>query len=524
MARDDSAAAEFPARGAIDGPGRRAYSCGWMAAAAKTRTRRNSYFDSVVLMRIAAALVARPGVEDASLMMGTPANKEILRAAGLLDAGGEAAGPNDLVIAVRAEAEIADGVLDGAEAGLSAQPSAGGEATSRRPRSLAQAAAQLEGADLALISTPGAYAAAEALKALKLGMHVFLFSDNVSIEDELALKEEAGRRGLLVMGPDCGTAIVNGVPLGFANAVQRGDVGLIGASGTGSQEISCLIDAAGAGISQLIGVGSHDLSEKIGARSMLFAFDALDADPRTRVIVLVSKPPAPAVAGKVLERAARSSKPVVVNFIGSRLESSSANVHPAATLDEAARFAAGLSLGRAVGAPAAQDVADRPGAGRAAIRALFSGGTFAYEAGLLLGDVNTSIGSWAGGHPIAFPPGHLVLDLGGDEFTLGRPHPMIDPTLRVEFLRAALRAPDTAVVLLDVVLGTGSADDPAGALAPAIQEAAGGPVVIAFVCGTAADSQGLAAQQRKLTEAGAVLAPSSTAAVRLAGDLVGARV
>jgi FdrA protein len=491
-----------------------------MTAVARTRVKRNAYFDSVVLMRIAASLTARSEVEDASLMMGTPANKDILREAGLLDDAGDAAGPNDLVIAVRADENLLDDLLAEAEAGLDTRPQPASAAGERPPRALAQTS----GANIALISTPGAYAAAEALKALKLGMHVFLFSDNVSLDEELTLKQEAQRRGLLVMGPDCGTAIINGIPLGFANVVRRGDIGLIGASGTGSQEISCLIDAAGAGISQLIGVGSHDLSEKVGARSMLFAFDALEADPSTRVIVLVSKPPAPSVARSVMERAARSEKQVVVNFIGSRLEASAPNVHPAATLAEAAEIAASLSLGRAMHAAAAPSVATSLGPGRTSIRALFSGGTFAYEAGLLLGEVKTSIGHWVSGQPIVFPAGHLVLDLGGDEFTVGRPHPMIDPTLRVEFVRAAVHAPDTAVVLLDVVLGTGSADDPAGALAPVVGEAEGGPVVVAFICGTAGDRQGLAEQQRKLSGAGAVLAPNSTAAVQLAADLVGARV
>ena len=520
MANPDNNDGDFPAGGAIDGPRGPAYSCAGMPEVARTRIKRNAYFDSVVLMRIAAVLTARPDVAGASLMMGTPANKDILREAGLLDDAGEAAGPNDLVIAVRASDDAVDGLLAEAEAGLDAQPAAStGDVGELRPRALAQAA----GANLALISTPGAYAAAEALKALKLGMHVFLFSDNVSIEDELSLKEEAGRRGLIVMGPDCGTAIVNGVPLGFANAVSRGDIGLIGASGTGSQQISCLVDAAGAGISQLIGVGSHDLSERIGARSMLFALDALDADPATKVIVLVSKPPATSVAKKVMDRAAKSDKQVVVNFIGSKLAMGAPNVHAAATLAEAAEIAASLSLGRKMHAAAAPNVADKIPSGRTAIRALFSGGTFAYEAALLLPDAKTSIGHWVSGHPIVFPKEHLVLDLGADEFTVGRPHPMIDPTLRVEFVRAAVHAPDTAVVLLDVVLGTGSSDDPAGALAPAIAEARG-PVVIAFVCGTPADRQGLAAQQRKLTAAGAVLAPSSTAAVRLAADLVGVRV
>ncbi len=493
-----------------------------MASLTRNLVKPNAYFDSVALMRIAATLNARPEVAAASLMMGTAANRELLEEAGLLADEGRAAGPNDLVIAVSAEEALLDALLAEAEAGLdTGSPAAGGEGGPVRPRTLEQ----VEGANLALISTPGIYAAAEALKALKLGLHVFVFSDNVPPEQELLLKEEAGRRGLLVMGPDCGTAIINGVPLGFANAVRRGDVGLVGASGTGSQEIACLIDRAGAGISQLFGVGSHDLSESIGARSMLFALDALAADTATRVIVLVSKPPAPSVAVAVLARAASAGKPVVVNFLGVRVEASG-NLHPAATLEEAAMLAASLSLGRPVTQAHTQlgpvGLAEHLGPGRSAIRALFSGGTFAYEAELLLGEVATSAGRWVPGQPIRFPPGNLVLDLGGDEYTVGRPHPMIDASLRVEFLRAAAAAPDTAVILLDVVLGTGAAADPAGALAPAIREAVGGPLVIAFVCGTAADAQGLDRQEALLREAGVVLAPSSTAAIRLARDVLAA--
>ncbi|MDQ6919439.1 MAG: acyl-CoA synthetase FdrA [Candidatus Dormibacteraeota bacterium] len=494
-----------------------------MAVITRNLVKPNAYFDSVALMRIAASLDARPEVVAASLMMGTPANRELLEEAGLLAPNGRSAGSNDLVLAVRADEEIVDALLGVAEAGLdSGGPVADGRIGQVRPRMLDQ----VEGANLAMISTPGPYAAAEALKALKLGLHVFLFSDNVPPEEELLLKQEAARRGLLVMGPDCGTAIINGVPLGFANAVRRGDIGLVGASGTGSQEVSCLVDRAGAGISQLIGVGGNDLSEAIGAGSMLFALDALAADPATRVIVLVSKPPAPSVAGQVLERAARAGKPVVVNFLGVSVEASG-NLHPAATLEEAALLAASLSLGHAVARadhPALPSgLAARLGTGRSAIRALYSGGTFAYQAELLLGEVATSAGHWIPGRPVVLPPGHLVLDLGDDQYTVGRPHPMIDPSLRVEFLRAAAAAPDTAVILLDVVLGTGSAADPAGALLSAIPAAEGGPLVIAHVCGTVADAQGLDRQEALLRGAGVILAPSSTAAVRLAGEVLAAR-
>src|SRR6266545_6464547 len=266
-----------------------------MTAVARTRVKRNAYFDSVVLMRIAASLTARSEVEDASLMMGTPANMDILREAGLLDDAGDAAGPNDLVIAVRADENLLDDLLAKAEAGLDTRPQPASAAGERPPRALAQTS----GANIALISTPGAYAAAEALKALKLGMHVFLFSDNVSLDEELTLKQEAQRRGLLVMGPDCGTAIINGIPLAFANVVRRGDIGVVAASGTGLQQVTCLIDRWGKGISQAIGTGGHDLHRDVGGISMLQGLKALAADQSTSIIVLISKPPSTEVAERV---------------------------------------------------------------------------------------------------------------------------------------------------------------------------------------------------------------------------------
>src|SRR5919199_3794945 len=297
--------------------------------------RPGAYFDSVVLMQIASELRGRPGVRNASLGMGTAANKEVLEAAGLLAPDAATAGPNDLIVALDTDEDGADEALAAAEAALHARtapPAAAGGAEPRRPRTLAEAPA-----GLAIVSTPGRYAGAEALKALRLGMNVFCFSDNVPLEQEIELKREAHARGLIVMGPDCGTAIVGGVPLGFANEVRCGDIGLIGASGTGLQQVSSLLDGWGAGVSHVIGVGSHDLSAAVGAISMLDALDALAADPATRVIGLVSKPPDPDVAERVLARAAASGKPVVAAFLGADPEGAPAGVTIAATLEDAAR-------------------------------------------------------------------------------------------------------------------------------------------------------------------------------------------
>jgi len=495
----------------------------------------NSYFDSVVLMRVAAEVGSRPGVRIASLIMGTEANQQVLAEASLLTDEGRAAGPNDLVIAVDGDDSAVDEALAAAQDALrdrsAASGTTGGETAPIRPRTIARAA---DGANLALISTPGRYAAAEAMKALRLGLHVFLFSDNVPLEHEVALKQYARARGLLVMGPDCGTAILNGAPLGFANEVRRGRIGLIGASGTGLQQVSSLIDAWGAGVSQVIGVGSRDLYEEVGAVSMLTALDALAADPGTDVIVLISKPPAASVAELVLKRAAGTGKPVVVNFLGASLErpEGAAEMAVVPTLEEAAKEAVRLASGRQVDTEPVRgvDAADRMsevGRGRWLLRALLAGGTFAYEANLLLeprlGEIAGSVDRYVPGTPPALPEQHLVLDLGDDEFTVGRPHPMIDPTARLEFISAAAEDPTTAVILLDVVLGYGAAPDPAGDLAPAVAEATGrshGPVVVAFVVGTAGDSQGLAAQKQKLADAGAVLAESSTHAALLVAELL----
>lgn len=500
---------------------------------ARTIVHKNSYFDSVALMRVAAQVGADPGVRMASLVMGTEANREVLAEANLLTGPACDAGPNDLVIAVDADESSVDDALAAAEEALRQQtesaPAASGPGAPIRPRTLARAA---DGDNLALISTPGRYAGAEALKALRLGLHVFLFSDNVPVEQEVMLKRYAKDHGLLVMGPDCGTAIVGGVPLGFANVVRRGSVGLIGASGTGLQQVSVLLDAWGAGVSQAVGVGSHDLSEDVGAISMLTALDALAADSATDVIVLISKPPAASVAETVLERAASAGKPVVVNFLGSSLEAPQGlTVVP--TLEGAAQEAVRLATGREVEVTRTHDehsVDERlsgMGESRRWLRALFAGGTFAFEAGLVLepklGEIARSVEHYAPGTAPKLPRQHLVLDLGDDQFTVGRPHPMIDPTARIEFIKAAAQDPETAVILLDVVLGYGAAPDPAGDLAPAIAEATaqpGGPLVVAFVVGTPADSQGLAAQKQKLVDAGAVLAESSTDAERLTAELL----
>jgi FdrA protein len=500
----------------------------------------NLYRDSVSLMQLSATLAARPGVRHASAVMATEANLELLRAAGLA-LGEVAARPNDLLIAIEGEDDALADAMAAAEAALTEtrrRAEEGGGYRRAPPRSIEMALGDLPTASLALISTPGEYAAAEAWKALRLGLHVMLFSDNVALEDEIALKQYAREHDLLVMGPDCGTAIVGGIPLGFANVIRRGDIGAVAASGTGLQQVTCLTDRLGAGISEAIGTGGHDLHARVGGITMLQGLELLAADPATRVIVLISKPPDPQVAARVLETAARAGKAVVVNFLGAdpaRVQG--ANLHPARTLEDAARIAVRLVEGEAQeraaveDGPAILEVAPLL-PGQRYIRGLYSGGTFCYEALLLLTEAfgrvhsNTPLNPDSTLRDVWRSVGHTVIDLGDDQFTRGRPHPMIDQSLRNERILTEAVDPEVAVILLDVVLGYGAHPDPAAEIAPVIRKAQslaaqdGRPVVfVGTVCGTAADPQGLARQEAALKEAGVLLADSNAQAVRLAARI-----
>jgi len=494
-------------------------------SAVRQRVFRNAYRDSVELMRIAAEIERLPGVIRAGLVMCTPANLVIVAEAGLGKGLDPAAGPNDMVVALAANDEAAADAAFERVATLmrGAAAEAAGEGQRFVPTTIAEAFADLPGSNLALISTPGTYATAEALKALKRGMHVFLFSDNVPIEDEIELKQLGVRKGLLVMGPDCGTAILDGVPLGFANAVRRGGVGLVGASGTGLQQVTCLLDAFGAGVSQAIGVGGRDLHEEVGGMMMLAGLERLVADDGTDVVVLISKPPAPSVAAKVLAAASAASKPVVVNFLGGDADAIRASgAHPATTFEEAAHTAARLSLG-APPSPLEDEATDPSGLtaglapGQDRIAGLFSGGSLASEAKVVLkGLLGAEVAA-----------AQRIVDLGDDEFTVGRPHPMIDPRLRSEKIEEAGGDPQIAVILLDIVLGYASHPDPAGALIPAIHGAreeatrgGRGLAVVASVCGTPNDPQGLSAQRAILADAGVHLVASNARAARLAGLVV----
>ena len=498
-------------------------------------TKKNFYKDSVALMRISQTVGGRQGLARVSLLMGTPANKDILGQAGLLVAELAGAAPADLMLLVEGEGAALAPALEAIEAALAGgEVKASADAAEIAPRSIAMGQERLAGATLAQVSVPGPYAAAEALKALKRGLHVFLFSDNVPLAEEQAVKRLAARKGLLVMGPDCGTAIIAGVPLGFANAVRRGGIGVVGASGTGMQEVTCRIHQLGEGVSHAIGTGSRDVYEEIGGTTLLAGLDLLARDPATRVIVIVSKPPAASVAERALAAVRESGKPAVVLFLGADLPGGG-NVHPVATLEQAAATAVALARGT----PAAQAASATPAGFAAAVaglapsqrflRGLYSGGTYCTEAQLVWRGAGLT--AWSNApldKRLALPHNaasreHTAIDLGADEFTVGRPHPMIDFAARLERLAAEARDPAVAAIVLDVVLGYGAHADPAGALAPAVRAARAAAakdgralLVLGFLCGTEEDPQRLPSQTAQLAESGMVLAPGSTAAAALA--------
>lgn len=504
----------------------------------------NLYKDSVALMAISSKLLGVDGLAAASVVMATPTNLENLLAAGL---GGEiAAKPSDLLVAVSGTEAACDAALALADELLAEQPASdGGRAAEQPLTSLQMAAARDPASNFALVSVPGAYAAAEAMKALRLGMSVMVFSDNVPQAQELAIKRYAAEHGLMVMGPDCGTAIVNGLPLGFANVVRRGPIGVVGASGTGMQEVTSRIHNLGSGISQALGTGGHDLAEAIGGISMLTGLRALERDAETRVIVLVSKPPAPAVARRVLDEARAMTTPVVVIFLGADPATySGGTIHGAATLAEAADIAVALAGGRPAPAAAGgidaaargrlDDAARRMAAGQRDVRGIFCGGTFCYEAQLILqaaglpASSNTPVAGNARLADIRVSHGHTLVDMGDDDFTQGRPHPMIDPSLRNERIERDAADPATAVLLIDVVLGYGSAADPTTRLIEVLGRARstarhGGRhlAVVAHVCGTDADPQNRKDTIARLHDAGALVASSNAEAAAWAAGLAG---
>lgn len=509
----------------------------------KTVIKKGAYFDSVSLMQVARKLNSIDGVIDSAVVMATKENKGIIKASGLLTSEILKAGDSDLAIAVSAGThEAAEAALKAADELLNKKPAQAASGADRKAAGLEDAVRTLEGANLAVISVAGRFAGALAADCLEKNLNVMLFSDNVPVETEVALKKAALKKGLLVMGPDCGTAIINGAPIAFANSVRRGNIGVVAASGTGAQEVTTLVSNEGAGISQAIGTGGRDVKTEVGALTFIQALRMLAGDPSTEVLLLVSKPPAPEILKRITAEIKRIKKPVVAVFLGGEIkEKIKEDFYPAKTLEEAAYKAA--CLGKGLNAAKAREIiydmnlraealarkeAEKKNKARF-LRGLFSGGTFVSEAQVILPAL---VGEVRSNAPLDKKlkladslrlSGHAVIDLGEDEFTVGRPHPMIDYTLRNKMIVSEAAKPEVSVLLLDVVLGYGSnlkpLDDilpPLGAALKSNKELS----LVASVTGTEADPQVRSRVVKGLEAAGVLVMPSNAGACRLAGEII----
>ncbi|ABW18418.1 acyl-CoA synthetase FdrA [Alkaliphilus oremlandii] len=507
--------------------------------------RKNTYYDSVALMLISKEVSKMPDIIEVLVGMGTDLNKELAENLGLANDAVKELGVNDFFISVLMKNEDAfQSVIDKVNELLNQKKeSLSGE---YNPPTFDSAVKLAPDSNLVLISLPGAYAFGEAKKALERGMHVMLFSDNVSVEEEKTLKELGKEMGLLVMGPDCGTAIINNVPLAFANVIKKGSIGIVGASGTGTQEVSVIIDKLGGGVSQVIGTGGRDLSKDIGGIMMMESIKALSQDPETKVIVLISKPPAAEIAEKVLALAKESGKPFVVDFIGGDPNTiEQYGGIPGYTLEDTAYKAVALSKG--------EEPKDMLGFNKSEeeieamiekeigklqpeqkyLRGIYTGGTLCDEAMKLLFDELNGIYSNIPLKPefllkdIHQSQEHTCIDLGDDMFTVGKAHPMIDPSERLKRLMKEAKDESVAVILMDFVLGYGAHSDPVGEMLPAIEDAQkilkerGKEIIwVASICGTEGDPQNLEEQGKKLMDAGFLLMPSNAQAVRLVSRIL----
>ena len=499
----------------------------------KTIVKKGSYHDSVVLMLLTNQISTIEGVKKVSIMMATPANKDIYRQSGLSTEELESASANDMVVVADVDDDaILDVIMEEVEEFFKKQSTSEGDKKGAESvKSWDKALGKLPDANLAVISIPGAYAALEADRALDEGMNVFMFSDNVTLEDEIKLKQKAHEKGLAVMGPDCGTGIIQGVPIAFTNNVTPGAIGIIGASGTGIQELTTIIDRLGEGVKNAIGTGGRDLSTEVGGITMMDMIEAMESDDSVKVLIIISKPPAKEVRDRISDRLSNFKKPVVTLFLGEKPEYHEENFYHAYTLDEAARLAVGLVRGEEI-KEGKVDVDDSQFFGaeeKKTIKAYYSGGTLAGEAAMLIKDaLNLKVPPQKAEGFMLKTDGHIVVDLGDDVYTQGKPHPMIDPAKRIECMQDAIDDASTGVILLDIMLGYGSHEDMAGALLPSIVElrdkakAEGRKLFfVATVCGTRRDFQSYDEAVSKLKEAGVIVCENNKLAVHTAICAIG---
>lgn len=499
-----------------------------------TIIKQNNYQDSVVLMLLTNEISKMEGVNQVSIMMATPANKDIFEGSGLRTKELNEATANDMAIVIDTESdEIVDEVLNEVDEFLASQSRSSNTKSERIIRSFEGALEALPDANLAVISVPGIYAASVANRALDEDLNVFIFSDNVKKEDEASLKQKAKMKGLLCMGPDSGTGIINSVPIAFTNNINPGRIGIVGASGTGIQEVTTIIDRLGEGVTNAIGTGGRDLSEEVGGITMMSAISALAEDENTEVIVIISKPPAKVIKDRILNYLRTIDKPVVTIFLGEKPDYHEENLYHAYTLEEAARIAVALANKEELEPFTRSHSSElNHSAEGKTIKAYYSGGTLAGEAAMLIKDALKldKANKNEEGYMLR-NDSFEVIDLGDDKYTQGKPHPMIDPTTRVQYMRSAIEDESTAVILFDIVLGYGSHEDMANALAPIIQnlkrnatEEGREVYFVTTICGTNNDPQGYNKQKQVMEDIGVIVCDTNNAAVDKSLALIGKKV
>lgn len=475
---------------------------------------KNQYQDSVRLMSISREAAKLDGVSKVLALLGTVSNKDVIARLGLKDPAVDAATASDLMVCIEAKDDAAvKAALDNVQAHLKTK-AGGSKAEELKPAAIEEAADRLEDANFCMISLPGPMAKLDVLSAINRGLNVMLFSDNITIEDEIELKKKAIEKGLLMMGPDCGTAIIAGVPLALANVVRRGDIGIVAASGTGIQEVTCLIDRFGGGITHALGCGGRDLRKQVGGLEMRFGIKKLAATPGNKTLLLLSKPCDPAVLNAVLDEARATGLRTVTCLIGGKPdELNTEGIIFTRTLEEAAFAALGKPVPELVFPKALDDRIAKLDSQRKYMRGLFSGGTLCYESLVILDDkfdIESNVPLRKELFLEAPTKGkkHCCVDLGEDEFTRGIPHPIIDTGLRGQRLEEDMRDPTCRVIMMDIVLGFGADPDPASKFAAIINRVRkdlpdGGPIIVCSVCGTDADPQSCAQQEKTLEDAGA---------------------
>lgn len=491
----------------------------------------NKYYDSATLMLLTNQIKENLNLKtnEISVMMGTEMNKKIMENSDLLNEIGKGANSGDILIGIKSALDNQK-ILNMVDSLLN-QEIDNKNSEQLEINSVDDGIKNYKDTNFAVVSLPGSYAAREVKKLLKAKKHVLLFSDNIDIKDEIELKDLAIENDLLMMGPDCGTAIIKGVGLGFSNRVNKGSIGIVAASGTGLQEVATIISNNSGGISYAFGTGGRDIKESVGGRMMLYCLDLLIKDEETETIVIVSKPPSKNVIEKIINKVKNIKKPVVACFLGEDISVlQSTNIVLCETLEETAikvlelngiKYSDSFDMDKIL----KMISSDKK---NGYIRGVYCGGTLAYEALLMLEKQNIEIYSNLSKceeRRLKVNDKSLyntILDMGEDEYTVGKPHPMINSSSRNEQLLKEAEDESVGIIIADIELGYGANDfaaDELGETIKQIKTMRSDLVFIVVICGSKQDYQDYNLKKNLLIMSGAIVVNSNAQGVRLAIEL-----